>query len=76
MESKVAIITGAGGGIGEGLARAFAREGYTVVVAEIDETSGQRVANSLESLGGQGLFIPTDIADLVQVNAIDRKSVV
>ena len=70
MESKVAIITGAGGGIGEGLARAFAREGYTVVVAEIDETSGQRVASSLASLGGQGLFIPTDIADLVQVNAM------
>jgi NAD(P)-dependent dehydrogenase (short-subunit alcohol dehydrogenase family) len=70
MASKVAIITGAGGGIGEALARAFAREGYTVVVAEIDEASGQRVADSLASFGGHGLFVRTDVADMAQVKAM------
>ncbi len=68
--SKVVIITGAGGGIGEGIARVFARDGYTVVVAEIDETSGQAVADSLKSEGGEGRFIKTDVSDLDQVRAM------
>lgn len=67
---EVVIITGAGGGIGEGLARVFARHGWTVVVAEIDRDRGQAVADALPALGGKGLFIETDIRDLASVRAM------
>ena len=47
---KVAIVTGAGGGIGEGYASAFAARGMKVVVAELNEAGGERVA----AASGQG----------------------
>ena len=60
---SVAIVTGGGRGIGRGISRRFAREGATVVVAEIDEKDGQAVANDLAGLGGTGLFVRTDVMD-------------
>jgi len=59
---KVAIITGAGQGIGEAYAKALAREGAAVVVAEINEEGGRRVAADIESSGGRALFVRTDVA--------------
>jgi NAD(P)-dependent dehydrogenase (short-subunit alcohol dehydrogenase family) len=69
-KAEIVIITGAGGGIGEGVARSFARAGWTVVVAEINRERGQAVADSLASLGGQGRFIETDVSDLASVRAM------
>lgn len=66
LMGKVALITGAGAGIGEGIARRFADEGARVVVAELDETAGRTVA---EKVGG--LFLRTDVSDRNQVeNAV------
>ena len=63
---KVALVTGAGAGIGEGIARRFADEGAKVVVAELDSASGQAVA---EAIGG--IFVGTDVSDRAQVeNAV------
>ncbi len=59
---KVAIVTGAGQGIGEAYAKALAHEGAAVVVAEINEGEGRRVAAEIESLGGKSLFVHTDVA--------------
>ena len=69
LSGKVAIVTGAGAGIGRGIARCFAREGARVVVAERDEASGRRVVAELEEIGAEALFAPTDVARREQVEA-------
>ena len=72
LEGKVAVITGAGDGIGRGIARRFAREGAKVVVAEIDATNGEAVAKSLsDEFGVESLFVPTDVT----VEDDDRRAV-
>lgn len=58
--SKTAIVTGAGGGIGEAYARALHAEGANVVIAEIEKDSGQRVA---QTLGDRALFVHTDVGN-------------
>jgi 3-oxoacyl-[acyl-carrier protein] reductase len=59
---KVAIVTGSGQGIGEAYAKALAREGAAVVIAEINEAQGTKVAREIESDGGRALFVGTDVA--------------
>ncbi|WP_283615951.1 SDR family NAD(P)-dependent oxidoreductase [Mycolicibacterium poriferae] len=67
LHGKVALITGAGAGIGAGLARRFAYEGARVVVAERDAAAGAVVADEIG-----GLFVETDVAQRDQVeNAVD-----
>ncbi len=57
-ESRVALITGAGGGIGAAVARACAARGDRVVIADIDAESGRSVAQELD-----GIFVMTDVTD-------------
>src|SRR5262245_59958582 len=66
LAGRVALVTGAGFGIGRGIARRFAREGAAVTVAEIDAMSGARTAGDLDGLGGAGVFVPTDVTDPAQ----------
>lgn len=60
LKNKIAIITGAGRGIGAAIASAFIREGATVIIAELEEKSGQAIA---DELGKNALFYQTDITD-------------
>lgn len=69
LKDKVAVITGAGGGIGRGVARCFAREGAAVLIAEIDEASGNAVEAELKALGGKALFLRTDVTRKDDVEA-------
>lgn len=62
LQNKVAIITGAGRGIGAATALAFAREGATVVVAELDAATGAAMAAQLAAEGGTSFFVQTDVA--------------
>ncbi|WP_442580951.1 SDR family oxidoreductase [Mesorhizobium sp. ASY16-5R] len=70
LDGKVAVITGAGRGIGEATARAMAAEGAIVVVAEKDAESGGRVVASLTAGGARSLFIETDVADAASCEAM------
>jgi len=63
LESKVAIVTGAGSGIGEATARLMAREGASVVVAEINGAEAERVAAEL----GSAVAIEVDVSDEASV---------
>jgi 3-oxoacyl-[acyl-carrier protein] reductase len=65
LESKIAVITGGGRGIGKATAQLFTKEGATVVIAEFDEVSGQSTANELGAH-----FIKTDISNEESVNAL------
>ncbi|GGM49756.1 short-chain dehydrogenase [Longimycelium tulufanense] len=73
LAGKVAIVTGAGQGIGRGIARRFAAERANVMVAEIDEETGQRTAAELaDGFGVDVLFLRTDVSDRAAVeNMVD-----
>ena len=63
FENKVAVVTGAAQGIGEAYARALAAEGAAVVVADLNEEFGNRVAKEIEAGGGTAIFVRTDVSD-------------
>lgn len=63
FEGKVSIVTGAGGGIGEGYAKGLAAEGASVVVADIDAKGAERVAAEIRSGGGSALAVGVDVSD-------------
>lgn len=75
LQGKVAVVTGGGRGIGRGVCRRFAREGARVVVAERDESDGERVAKDLEGLGGAGVFVHTDVTQKAQVQRMIHAAV-
>jgi NAD(P)-dependent dehydrogenase (short-subunit alcohol dehydrogenase family) len=70
LAGRVAIITGAGSGIGRSGARRFAAAGAVVVVADIDEAGGQQTIDQVCSEGGSASFVKTDVSSDEQVKAL------
>ena len=75
FRDKVAVVTGAAQGIGEAYARALAAEGAAVVVADVNEESGNRVAQEIEASGGTAMFVRTDVSDPVSAAALAEANV-
>ncbi len=63
FNGKVALVTGAAGGIGEAIAVSFSQKGAQVVVADIDEENGKSVVEHIKAEGGEAIFLRVDVSD-------------
>jgi len=70
LSNKIAIITGAGSGIGRGIARMFAHLGASVVVADVELAAAEEVVAELEEQGYPALAVEVDVQDAEQVEAM------
>jgi meso-butanediol dehydrogenase/(S,S)-butanediol dehydrogenase/diacetyl reductase len=75
VEGKSIVVTGGGGGIGEGIARDLAAEGGKVVVADINLAAAERVAASIRKNGGEATAAQVDVADRASVQAMIKAAV-
>lgn len=77
LQGKVALISGAGQGIGRAIAVRFAQEGAAVAIFDVDEEAGAEAVAEVEGLGGRALFVPGDVSreedcQRVAAAAVDR----
>lgn len=75
FDGKVAIVTGAGGGIGQAYAEALAREGAAVVVADINTAGAEQVANAIREEGGCAAVVAVDVSDPASAAAMADRAV-
>jgi len=74
LRGRAAIVTGAGGGIGEAIAGTLAREGAAVAVVDLREDLAKRVAAAIEGAGGKALGLRADVTRWAEVDAMVRAS--
>ena len=70
LENKVAIVTGAASGFGEGIARRFAAEGAKVVLADLNDQAGRQIAADIEAAGGTAASVHADVTVRAEVKAM------
>ena len=74
LAGKVALVTGAGSGIGRASALTFAREGAKVVVADVVVEGGEETVGMVKTAGGEALFVKADVSQAAEVEALINKT--
>lgn len=74
LNGKVALITGAGLGIGRAIATTFAQNGARIVVADINNDAGQQTVEKIRQLSGDALFVHADVGEMAEVKALVEKA--
>ncbi len=75
FRDKVVLVTGGSYGIGRAAAIGFARKGAKVVIADIDEKRGKETLLYIKQLGGEAIFVKTDVSSEAEVAALIRKTI-
>src|SRR5579871_6713611 len=75
LRDRIAVITGAGSGIGRAMALTFAGEGMHVVVADVEPDAAERVAGEVRERGVKGLAVRTDVAERDSVMALAERTI-
>ena len=77
LEGKCVIVTGGGSNIGRAIVHAFASEGCNIVIAELDQAQGERVAHEVAEMdsGATATVVKTDISDHEQVEAMVARTI-
>jgi len=70
LQNKIAVITGAGQGFGEGIARLFARNGASVVIADLNFENANQVAKAIQAEGGKALPLEVDVSQNESMQAM------
>src|SRR4051812_3548799 len=74
LPDKVALITGAGSGIGRAMAQVFSREGARVIVADYSDEGGRGTVDLVRQAGGEATFVHVDVSDSVSVQQMATKA--
>lgn len=74
LNNKVAVVTGAGRGLGHAIASQYAREGASVICCDLDPASAQATANAIGATGGCAVAIAVDVADRAAVSAMAQQA--
>jgi NAD(P)-dependent dehydrogenase (short-subunit alcohol dehydrogenase family) len=74
LRGKTAIVTGGGSNIGRAIAMSIGREGANVVIADLDESQGSKVAKEIEAGGSSAICVKTDVTSLESVQAMFQKA--